>query len=127
MFKSVSGGFQMTFANGLTISVMFRSGNYCEHRNSEWEIVSENIRNKGHHPSKDAEIAIWEEGGAGRWINIGYDQVSGYHTPDQVAFIIFAVQSAKNFDDLQSNVEHYQDLNHYGTEIAPCLTKCLEG
>jgi hypothetical protein len=127
MFKSVNGGFQMTFANNLTISVMFRSGNYCEHRNARWEIAADNIRENGHHGSKDAEIAIWEEGGSNRWINIGYDQVSGWHTPDQVAFIIFAVQSAKNFDDLQSNVEHYQDLNRYGMEITPCLTKCLEG
>jgi hypothetical protein len=127
MFKSVNGGFQMTFANNLTISVMFRSGNYCEHRNARWELAEDNIRENGHHGSEDAEIAIWEEGGSNRWINIGYDQVSGWHTADQVAFIIFAVQSAKNFDDLQSNVEHYQDFNRYGTEISPCLTKCLEG
>jgi hypothetical protein len=127
MFKSVNGGFQMTFANNLTVSVMFRSGNYCEHRDAPWELAANNVSENGFHGSNDAEIAIWEEGGSKRWINIGYDQVSGYHTPDQVAFIIFAVQSAKNFDDLQSNVKHYQDLNRYGTEIAPCITKCLEG
>jgi hypothetical protein len=127
MFKSINGGFQMTFANNLTVSVMFRSGNYCEHRDARWELSANNVRENGYHGSKDAEIAIWEEGEGGRWINIGYDQVSGWHTSDQVAFIIFAVQSAKNFDDLQSNVEHYEDLNRYSKEIAPHLTKCLEG
>ena len=109
LFSSVPGGFQLTFANGLTISVMFHSGNYCEHRYSPWSIAMDNIQNKGAHKSKDAEIAIWEndsEGKQGRWINIGYDQVSGYHSTDDIAFIIFAVQSAKNFDELQSRVEH---------------------
>lgn len=113
MFKSVNGGFQITFTNNLTVSVMFRSGSYCEHRDARYELPADNIRINGFHGSDDAEIAIWEtnaDGERGRWINIGHDQVSGYHTPDQVAFIIFAVQSAKNFDDLQSNVENYRDL-----------------
>ena len=127
MFKSVNGGFQMTFANNLTVSVMFHSGNYCEHRDAPWELAADNIRTNGSHRSEDAEIAIWEEGGEKRWINIEYDQVSGWHTPDQVAFIIFATQSAKNFDNLQSNIDHYKDLNRYGNEIGSSITKCLEG
>ena len=109
IFSSLPGGFQLTFANGLTISVMFHGGNYCEHRYSPLNIAMDNIQIEGSHKSKDAEIAIWEndtEGSRGRWINIGYDQVSGYHSTDEVAFIIFAVQSAKDFDDLQSRVEH---------------------
>ena len=108
LFSSVPGGFQLTFANGLTISVMFRGGNYCEHRDGPLSIAMDNLQRDGFHRSKDTEIAIWENtpNGRGRWINIGYDQVSGYHSTDDVAFIIFAVQSAKNFDDLQSRVEH---------------------
>lgn len=127
MFKSVNGGFQMTFANNLTVSVMFHSGNYCEHKDARWELAADNIRTNGSHSSEDAEIAIWEEGGEKRWINIEYDQVSGWHTPDQVAFIIFATQSAKNFDNLQSNIDHYKDLNRYGNEIGSSITKYLEG
>jgi hypothetical protein len=110
LFTSVAGGFQMTFANRLTISVMFHGGNYCEHRDASWNLAMDNIQREGSHKSTDAEIAIWEttEDGSrgGRWIKIGWDEVSGYHTTDQVAFIIFAVSSAKNFDDLQSRVEH---------------------
>ena len=131
MFKSVNGGFQITFANNLTVSVMFRSGNYCEHRDARcWELAADNIRANGSHTSEDAEIAIWEnnaDGGCGRWINIGHDQVSGYHTPDQVAFIIFAVQSAKNFDDLQSNVDSYGDLHRYKQVAAENFTNLLTG
>ena len=127
MFKSVNGGFQITFANNLTISVMFHSGNYCEHRDARWELAADNIRANGSHTSKDAEIAIWEEGDSNRWINIAHDQVSGWHTPDQVAFIIFAVQSAKNFDDLQSKVDGYGDLNLYKQVAAENFTNLLTG
>ena len=109
LFSSVPGGFQLTFANGLTISFMFRGGNYCEHKEAPFNIATDNLLRDGFHRSKDTEIAIWEndsEGSRGRWISIGYDQVSGWHSTDEVAFIIFAVQSAKDFDDLQSRVEH---------------------
>lgn len=106
LFTSVDGGFQMTFANDLTISVMFRGGNYCEHKMKPYDAARENMDRDGSHRSKDAEIAIWEGGSGGRWIKIGWDEVSGYHSADQVALIIFAVSSAKNFDDLQSRVEH---------------------
>ena len=82
LFSSVPGGFQMTFTNGLTISVMFRGGNYCEHKDGPLSIAMDNIQRDGFHRSKDTEIAIWESttNGRGRWINIGYDQVSGYHS-----------------------------------------------
>lgn len=96
----------MTFDNGLTISVMFRGGNYCEHKMKPYDFGLKNMDRDGSHKSKDAEIAIWETGKGGRWIKIGWDEVSGYHSADQVALIIYAVSSAKNFDDLQSRVEH---------------------
>ena len=108
LFSSLAGGFQLTFANGLTISVMFRGGNYCEHKEAHFNIAMDNLLRDGFHRSKDTEIAIWESttNGRGRWISIGYDKVSGWHSTDEVAFIIFAVQSAKNFEDLQSRVKH---------------------
>lgn len=52
MFKITDGkGFHLTFANGLTLSVQFGRGNYCQNRNitSDEQFLS----------SKDAEIAIW--------------------------------------------------------------------
>lgn len=51
MFQAFENkGFQVSFPNGLTLSVHFGPGNYCEHR-------SERTRKVG---SKDAEIAVFE-------------------------------------------------------------------
>lgn len=44
---SVTKGFQMTFANGNTISIMFGRGNYCSNRN------------ESNSSSNDVEISIW--------------------------------------------------------------------
>lgn len=55
MFSITSSkGFQMTFENGVTVSVQFGPGNYCENRDKDF-----NAPNKADRwNSKDAEVAI---------------------------------------------------------------------
>jgi hypothetical protein len=101
-FKSVHGGFQMTFDNGLTISVMFRGGNYCEHKMERPTIAMANLETDGIHSSEDAEIGIWDE--AGTWLDFGGDTVQGYVTANEVASWIAKITSCKNLADLQSKV-----------------------
>jgi hypothetical protein len=101
-FAIVSGGFQMTFDNGLTISVMFRGGNYCEYKMERPTIAMANLETDGIHSSEDAEIAIWDE--AGTWLYFGGDTVQGYVTTNEVAKWIERICSSRNLTDLQKYV-----------------------
>ncbi len=101
-FAIASGGFQMTFDNGLTISVMFRGGSYCEHKMERPTIAMANLEMDGIHSSEDAEIAIWDE--AGTWLDFGGDTVQGYVTTNEVASWISKITSCKNLTELQSKV-----------------------
>lgn len=101
-FKSVHGGFQMTFANGLTISVMFHGGNYCEHKMEDYYSAKNAMEKEGSHNSKDAEIAIWNE--ADTWLRFGWDTVEGWLSTDDVAGWITRAAAARDMADLQSTV-----------------------
>ena len=101
-FTSVAGGFQMTFDNGLTISVMFRGGNYCQHKMERPTIAMSNLEMDGSHSSEDAEIAIWDR--SGTWLNFGGDTVQGYVTANEVASWIAKITSCKNLSEIQSLV-----------------------
>lgn len=90
MFKITAGrGFQMTFANGWTVSVQWGTGNYCENRQvlisqfADWETVDREVGAAG---SATAEIAAWDKDG--KWFDFGTDEVAGWQTPDQVAAFI---------------------------------------
>jgi len=90
MFKITAGrGFQITFANGWTVSVQWGTGNYCENRTlaishfADWEQVD---REAGAAGSKTAEIAAWDRDG--KWFDFGSDEVAGHQTPEQVAAFI---------------------------------------
>ena len=81
-------GFQMTFANGYTISVQFGNGNYCDNRHYG-ELVS---FEQPVPPSSNAEVAAWDKDG--HWLKLGeYDDVIGWQTPDQIAAIIADISS----------------------------------
>lgn len=75
-------GFQVTFGNGHTVSVMFGGGNYCQHRN---------IRQAPAGGSGNAEFAVldlFEDGGSefdddGNCIVPNPD--TGWKSPEQVA------------------------------------------
>lgn len=92
MFRSTMGkGFQMTFENGLTVSVQWGASNYCENRFPANRDFSYSKDAK----SKDAEIAIFYKG---EFLNPQYftekeisgdGEVSGYLTPEEVAELIY--------------------------------------
>lgn len=83
--KNVGKGFQMTFENGNTISVMFGTGNYCDNKNGI------NDQTEGT-KSGTAEIAIWNKEGV--WYNFGNDEVIGYASTDETAkWVQFASQN----------------------------------
>lgn len=82
MFTSCQNcGFQITFANGWTISVQFGSGNYCVRRSSTAAYQAE--MEQPIVQSEDAEIAIWDANN--NWYDFGSDTVKGWVSADEVA------------------------------------------
>ena len=78
-------GFQMTFANGWTVSIQFGQGNYCDNKyTKEKHIVPDCI---------NAEIAAWDANGI--WHDFGNDTVKGYCSPDEVAVFIAEISAIK--------------------------------
>ena len=90
-FKITGGkGFHFKFPNGVTVSVQFGAGNYCEHYDDDMMDWIES-KGKGTIESHDAEVAIWKEGG--EWITWEYtgdedQQVIGYQTFEEVLEIL---------------------------------------
>lgn len=71
-YVDVPSGFQMTFANGNTISVQFGHGNYCDNKGESKETCN------------NAEVAIWNK--EGHWYQIqSGDEVKGHCDADEVA------------------------------------------
>lgn len=71
-------GFQLTFANGYTVSIQFGYGNYCENQSVDSRSPSQRCRN--------AEIACW--GGTGDYLSCGNDIVRGWVSANHVAAFI---------------------------------------
>lgn len=96
MFKVSQGkGFQMTFANGWTVSVQWGIGNYCDHSTARWtEDANAKVGALG---STTAEIAAWDANKV--WHNFSLtvfedgDTVKGYCTPDEVAEFIAKISA----------------------------------
>jgi len=105
MFKSTNNhGFQMTFRNGLTISVQFGHGNYCERMHSASKPNQDRFT-----PivkSDNAEIAIWDADG--NLFRFRRDSVEGYCNTDYVAFWIERTQLAANLENLKQIAAHLE-------------------
>lgn len=85
MFKVTDGkGFQMTFANGWTVSVQWGFGNYCDNYHKQWSLNANVVM--GAEGSATAEIAAWDANKV--WYKFPTDTVKGYCTPDEVADFI---------------------------------------
>lgn len=90
MFRAFQDkGFQISFSNGLTISVMFGKGNYCEHRNAKCNSEA---------GSKDAEFAVYESDSGDDIIADGVTGDIGWRSPDEIAKIIAIVSDHKSKD-----------------------------
>jgi len=82
MLKSCENkGFQLSFANGYTISVQYGPGNYCNRRSMDW-----NSPMRGDSwEAESAEIAAWQTESE-TWVKLSeYDDVIGYLSADEVA------------------------------------------
>ena len=80
MFKTntmTNAGFQMTFANGWTVSVQWGTGTYSDNKYTDFRAITD---------CPTAEIAAWDE--FGNWHNFGDDTVKGWCKPDEVAEFI---------------------------------------
>lgn len=88
-FRVIGGrGFQITFANGCTASVMFGPANYCERRS----LMAGFQGNLESHDSPDAEVAAWDR--EGRMLidpMSNGDEVVGHLSPDKVLAFMAAV------------------------------------
>lgn len=94
-FKSTERqGFHITFENGLTVSVQWGAGNYCEnHDNMDFSCTKDM-------ESKDAEVAVWSNE---CWLNANNflsdedvdwrDDVVGWLTPEQVVDLLVRVKN----------------------------------
>lgn len=96
MFINTQGkGFQMTFANGNTISVQWGYGNYCENRDGEmtYEKKGKDINTK----SIDAEVATWDKDGSWNlrtFVPDASDDVKGYMSTDEVLALMNVIANA---------------------------------
>ena len=90
MFRITDGkGFQMTFANGWTVSVQFGPYNYIDNRNlnpCSGRSHIEAMRDAGELGSIDAEIAAWDSNN--KWYDFGDDRFKGWVKADEVAAFI---------------------------------------
>ena len=59
----ITKGFQMTFENGLTISVMFGTSNYCSRKQfyDNGQRLTDGHEDEEMWSSPDCEIAVWAE------------------------------------------------------------------
>lgn len=120
-FKSTRRkGFHIGFDNGLTVSVQWGSGNYCD---NHWD---SGFNDDHDWQSSDAEVAIWHKEHPSAWdfLDIfyflpgvqgeGHGGVCGYLDPEDVAELLFAVSNeTDNF--LQKYETWYK--NTYGEEL----------
>lgn len=88
-----NNNFAFKFANGLTISIAFGAGNYCERKNTNTR-YNEECRVE----TKTAEICIWDESNTNFQFN--GDGVVGWLNADEVAQWISATQKATNLQSL---------------------------
>lgn len=95
-FRSTSNkGFQLTFDNGLTISVQWGVGNYCTRRNY---LDAPDPMSVEFVESTTAEIAIWN--GSDEWFDFGSGEAKGYIGADEVAEWIIKTSKADGLSEL---------------------------
>lgn len=97
-------GFQITFENGLTVSVQWGAGNYCENQ------YCGDFYHTKDEESRDAEVAVWS---SERWLNANNfvsdeeapwcNDVVGWLTPEQVVDLLMRVKNypADKLDELR--------------------------
>lgn len=87
-FRITGGkGFHITFENGYTVSVQFGPGNYCDHRNEDFD----NGAKCAEAGSGTAECAVWLDKGPFLQLDGWDDTVKGWMRPaDVLALLVWA-------------------------------------
>jgi len=103
--KFMSGGnrgFQLTFENGLTISVQWGLGNYCDRKYEEGKTFGDEAKSE-FWIANCAEIAVFTAN-RGTWAILkGGDNVRGWVTADEVADYITKVKNAGSIEDIHED------------------------
>jgi hypothetical protein len=94
-------GFQMTFDNGITISVQFGVSNYCERRSFDISYRGDMDAATPIISSSTAEIAIWHKD-SDTWFQFESDQVKGWVTTNEVAEWISYIKYARDLAHLRN-------------------------
>ena len=83
MFKITDHkGFQMTFANGYTVSVQWGPGNYTDDRSQDCD-----PKHSQQWVRMLAEVAAWDR--SGKWVHLGEnDDVLGFQSPSEVLAVM---------------------------------------
>mgnify|MGYP000101909513 CR=1 FL=1 len=110
MFKITLGkGFQVTFANGYTVSVQWGYKNYCE---NQWNDFSQELLGK--EGCINAEVAAWgpgKHGEKGPYMQLQpTDKVVGWQTPDEVLAIMVRIAALPSPEREKPQFEH--DCSH---------------
>lgn len=96
LINNFNTGVTFEFKNGLTISIQWGIGNYCNNRSFGYIGQNEPREN---YSSPNAEIAIWD--GNNTWFDFGENMVKGWVDTDEVADWIAAVKNATSLNDIQ--------------------------
>jgi len=91
MLQSFNKGFQLSFPNDLTISVMFGEGNYCQNRDKK--------DNPKTVKSENAEFMIWHTSNANDVYTNRLGGENGWRSPVEIAAIIQMVSVHSGTDD----------------------------
>ena len=99
-FKCIQrGGFQTTFNNGYTLSVMFSEQSYCSNNKENlFQGGSQELESHtGFIVCNDAEIALVNE--EGEFVMLNFDTVKGYVTPNTVGLLMGVLSISPKVDD----------------------------
>ena len=107
-------GFQIMLANGMTVSVQWGAGNYCQNNRGDF--------GREYPSCADAETAVWDKAGKfiKREVN-AYDEVQGHQSPDKVAATIAwaaALPADSSWAKKPVEMDHETIVNHLaGLEV----------
>lgn len=123
-------GFHVNLANGITVSVQYGYGNYCENRD-DISCEKDSVTSSFTGEYETAEVAVWDD--ENNWFQLNpYDDVVGWQTPEQVEGIIakhsaMTLDSAHYFSQWSKGLNEAKRSKEYITEQEETLKKSLSG
>ena len=98
-YRSTAEGFQITFKNGVTVSVMFSHTHYCSNR-SLGKATKQLGKGKRMYECSNAEVCVWDNNRDERDLIQEYDEdintdVTGHIEPDELLKILIWAENYK--------------------------------